>query len=397
MADLYEVYAHDPYGDKKIVLQGWEYFEFTQRLNSPWNHNIRYGISYEDKEGQQLVNFLRNTIDVDWHIRAFRTDPVTHQRILVYEGLNRTIVDQVKANGTILVNLYGVGYTELLSRRVVVPLSGYESSDKEGNAETIIKEYVDEQCINPVDVDRIIPGLSAEVDTFTGRSTSYSAQYTNLLSVVSKLAIDGEVDFGIVGGATVGTFALRVVPSWGLDVSVNNLNSFNPVQFDVAAGNMDIPIYSRNRSDERNVVYVGGRGEGLNRRFITRTNIRVNDSPLNRREGFLDLRNARTDGDLTTAGLDYLDKYEARETLTFNIIQTDSLRWLTHWNLGDIVTAKYFDRTFDQKINAVTVRVGTGSGQGQREYIEPEMDTLAHAWLLGVDGRTELGETTVLG
>lgn len=397
MADLYEVYAHDPTGQKKIVLQGWEYFEFTQRINSAWNHNMRYGISYEDKEGQVLAEFLRETVDVDWIIRAFRTDPVTDERVLVYEGLNRTIVDQVKADGTILVNLYGVGYTELLSRRVVVPPTGYESSDKIGNAETLIKAYVNDQAVNPADADRIIPGLSIEPDGSFGRLTSYSALYTNLLSVVSKIATDGEIEFGVVGGVTPGTFALRVLPAWGLDKSTNNLNGVNPVQFDVAAGNMDIPIFSRNRSDERNVVYAGGRGEGINRRFLETHNINLNDSPLNRREGFLDLRNARSDSDLSTASMDYLDKYEAQQKLTFNIIQTESVRWLEHWSLGDIVTSKYFNRTFDQRIKSVTVRIGTGSGQGQREFIEPELETLAHAWLLGIDGRTELGETTILG
>lgn len=397
MADVYEVYAHDPTGQKNIVLQGWEYFEFTQRVNSPWNHNIRYGISYKDKEGQKIVQFLRETIDVDWIIRAFRTDPVSGARVLVYEGLNRTIVDQVKANGSILVNLYGVGYTELLSRRVVVPLAGYETSDKAGNAETIIKQYVDEQSVNPADTDRIIPGFSIETDSSFGRYTTYSALYTNLLSVVSKISVDGEVEFGVVGGSVPGTFVLRVLPAWGTDRSTNNLNNNNPVQFDVEAGNMDIPIFSRNRSEERNVVYAGGRGEGINRLIIERHNINLNDSPLNRREGFLDLRNARSESDLSTAALEYLDKYEAQSKLTFNVIQTQSLRWLTDWSLGDIVTAKYFGRLFDQRITAITVRVGTGAGQGQREFVEPEMETLAHAWLLGIDGRTELGETTILG
>lgn len=397
MADIYEVFAHDPTGEKQIVLQGWEYLEFTQRLNSPWNHNIRYGISYEDKEGQLLVQFLRHTIDVDWIIRVFRTDPFNNVRTLVYEGLNRTIVDQVKANGSILVNLYGVGFTELLSRRVVVPATGYETSDKEGNAESVLKAYVDEQVVNPEDPDRIIPGFSIESDLSFGRYTTYSALYTNLLSVVSKIATDGEVDFGVVGGSTPGTFVLRVLPIWGQDKSTNNLNNFDPVQFDVEAGNMDIPIYSRNRSDERNVVYAGGRGEGLNRLFLTKQNVTVYESPLNRREGFLDLRNARSESDLSTAALEYLATYEAVQKLTFNVIQTESVRWIEHWNLGDIVTAKYFGLLFDQRIKAITVRVGTGSGQGQREFIEPEMETFAHAWLLNIAGRSELGETTVLG
>jgi hypothetical protein len=376
MADLYEIFAYDPTGTAEMVLQGWDYLEFTQRINAPWNHNLRFSIAAKDFANQEYVSFLRDTIDKDWILRIRRTDPLTKLRSTVYEGFNRTIVDQAKGNGSIIMNLYGSGYTELLTRRIVLPPTGLESSDKTGKAETVIKAYVDEHAVSPTDAARVIPGLSIEADAAAGNTVSYSARFTNLLSVIKKLSSDGEVDFGIIGGPTVGTYILRVQPSWGVDRTPGNPTGVDPVIFDLEAGNMDIPIYSRNSSDERNFLYIGGAGEGVNRVILTFSTPAVSDTPLNRREAFQDARNEKTTAGLQVNAINYLDTYKAKETLTFNMIQTPSVRWLKHWNLGDLVRAKYYNRNFTQHILSVTVRVGTGAGQGQNEYISPEMETV---------------------
>lgn len=398
MADLYEVILYDDLGARQAILQGWEYLEFTQRLNAPWNHNLRFHLRHTINNNK-LLDLLQNQIAEDWIIRVKRTDALTGVKDTVYEGLNRTVVTQAKDRGSLLINLYGSGYTELLTRRVVVPASGTESSDKTGPAETIIKAYVDEQAINPVDPDRIIVGLANEPNAGTGNPVTYSARYTNLLSVISKLAEDGGIDFGIIGGSIVGEFNLRVVPEWGLDKTVVNGVGRNPVVFDDNAGNMGIPIHSRNASEERNFVYVGGSGEGINREIYTLGWGGISNSINNRREAFVDARREKTTEGLRLDAIEYLRKYEARDTLTFNVLQTPSVRWLTHWGLGDTITSRFYGQEWHQKIEEVTVRVsGGGRGStGAHEYISAEMRIVNMPWLLGVPGRSELDFTTILG
>lgn len=402
MADLYEVSIYNTEGVKQGILQGWEYLDFTQKLNGPWYHNLRYEVSSKDVAGEEYIALLRNTVDVDWILRVVRTDSVTGTKALVYEGFNRTIVDQSKKEGSIIFNLYGSGYTELLSRRVVIPPSGSENSDKLGNAETIMKEFVDEQAVNPVDTSRIIPGLTIETNLGRGGSLPSKARYTNLLTVLGQVAEGGGVDFGVIGAGTVespqvGQFIFRVVPLWGLDRSVENEDGNDPTIISTALNNMGIAIHSRNRSEEKNIVYVLGAGEGINRRVVEQPFTGIQDSPWNRREAAIDARNEGSLAGLAVVGTDYLDEHKAQEILTFNIIQTSSCRWLTHWGLGDIVTARYYDRVFRQKVIEVSVRVSKGEGTAVHEFISGELEIFVPFWLLGVDGYSELGDTTILG
>lgn len=400
MADLYELYIYDAEGTRQAALQGWEFFEFTQRINAPWNHNLRYQLPSEDKAGEDFVDFLRNDIGVDFILRAIRTDAISGQKNLVYEGFNRTVVDQARSDGSIILNLYGVGLTELLKRRVVIPPSGFESSAKTGRAETVIREYVDEQCISAVDTDRIIPGLSLEANGLTGKTVERTARYTNLYTVVSGVAEDGRVDFGIVGGLDqpVGQFSLHIDWLWGQDKTASNSIGNNPVVFDNRAGHMTIPINSRNRSDEVNVAYIGGPGEGLNRIVLERDGAGITDSPLNRREGFIDARRESSDSALLAVGDVYLIDRQAVDSLTFNVTQVDDVRWLEHWELGDVVTGRYSGRDFTVKITEVSVRLSGGTGTSAiHEYVSAELSPYSFAWELGVVGHSELGESTILG
>ncbi len=402
MADSYEIFLYDTTATPRLILQGWEYLEFTQRVNSPWNHNIRLRASYKD----DIAQFLRNEFapGVDWIVLVYRTDPITKNKELVYEGFNRTLVDQLDNSGDVIFNFYGVGFTELLTRRITIPATGNEVSYKTGAAETVIKNFVDEQSISSVDINRIIPGLSLEPDAGTGDPVSYSARYTILHTVVSRCAEDGGVDFGIVGGnpligGTVGTFEFQVRALWGLNRATWNFDGNNPAIFDISFGNMSIPIYSINSSEEKNVAYVGGQGQGINRLIIERQNAEgVTESPWNRREDFADARLEDTENALAVYASALLTAKKISKTITFNINQTEGTRWLTNWNLGDYVTVRYFDVEATQKINQITVRVSaSGQGSGQVEFVSAEFENIPQTWWLNIDGFTELGVSTILG
>lgn len=400
MADTYEIFLYDTTATPQIILQGWEYLEFTQRVNSPWNHNIRLRASNES----DIASFFRNDIGVDWIVLIYRTDPISKEKELVYEGFNRTVTDQLTSDGSAIFNLYGVGFTEHLKRRITIPASGEETSYKSGAAETVIKEYVDEQCINPTDSDRVIPGLTLEADQGRGDPVEYSARYTNLSTVCSRCSQRGDVDFGIVGGnplegGTVGEFEFQTRPIWGNNRATWNFDGNDPTIFDIGSGNMSIPIYSVNSSEERNIAYVGGQGQGVDRLIIEREyGSGTALSPWNRRESFVDARLESTEEALDVFARSYLLDKKIAYKLTFNIEQTEGTRWIVNWGLGDYVTARYFSIEQTQKITEVTVRVSAG-GQGgsQSEFISAEFENIPNVWYLDIDGFTELDITTILG
>src|SRR5574342_71186 len=224
-----DIHIYDTTGTRRLVLDGWEYAEYTQRVSDPWNHLIRINVSVEDG----LVDFFLITMKRDWIIEMYRTS-VFGTRELVYEGFNRTIVDQIKQDGSVVFTLYGTGYTDLLKRHVVVPPVGQENSEKTGVSGTIMGQFVDEQCINPTDAARIFSGLSLGTTTGVGGNAAYAARYTNLFTVISRLAEQGDVDFGISKGTAVGTFVFDVRTLWGTDRSVGNAAGNPPTIFDIA-------------------------------------------------------------------------------------------------------------------------------------------------------------------
>lgn len=374
---VHEIYFFDHDGVRRLLLEGWEYLEYTQRVSSPWNSIIRIELpSEEDESG--LLTFFRETLEVDWITEMYRTNEFDNERELVYEGMHRTLVDQVKQDGSVVFTLYGVGYTDLLKRRITLPPAGSETSNKSGFAETVAKDFIDEQAINPVDIDRIFPGLTNEADQARGNTAEYSARYTNLFTVISRVCEQGALDFGIVGSGTVGSFIFKALPLWGTDRRVGNADGNNPTTFDVYLNNMEIPILSKSAGDEVNYVYIGGQQQGANRIIQTLQNAaRVALSPWNRREAFVDARQESTTDGLTTAGQAYLNENGAQTKFTFNINQTPGTQWLRDWELGDIVTALYFGQNFTKKIIQVSVVVSAGeTGAAQIEVINAELEEI---------------------
>lgn len=374
MTAIYEVLLYDEDLEPQGELQGWEYLEFTQRINSPWNHAITIKASNSDS----IATYLRNADGmVDWHVLVYRTDPVAEIKHLAYQGFNRTIVDQLDSHGNVIFNLYGAGFTELLTRRIVIPQPNQESLVITDFAESAMKQFVLSQAINPVDSDRIIVGLSNEVDSATGSTVTYSARYTVLSTVINKCAIDGNVDYGIVGGdpaedEEIGTFEFQVRPLWGLDRTRDNTDGNNPTIFDITLGNMAIPIYSVNSSGEKNSVYVGGQGQGVNRTIYHTTNPDgLAKSPWNRREDFADARLESTQAGLITTAQEILYNYRIQRALTFNVIQTQGYRWIQNWDLGDLITAEYYGISQTQQITQINARI-SGRGGGQTETISVE-------------------------
>lgn len=371
----YQLFLYDHTGTKRRVLLGWHYFEFTQRSNAPWNHVLRFAFT----RSSETLAFFREFLTRDWILEAYRTDEARGIKDKVYEGFNRTTVDQVNSHGAVLITMYGVGFTHLLTRRIVLPPEGEENSTKSGVAESIIKEFIDEQMVNPVNPARVMTGLSIEADAGAGDVAEYSARYTNLNTVVTRCAEQGRLDFGIVGGDTTATFEFQARPLWGEDRRFGFTPAGTaPVVFDLFLNNMEIPIFSKSGGDEKNLVYVGGPGQGVEREILEMSlTDDVAVSPWNRQEAFVDARNQEGVDGMTTTGQAYLNDNRYLEKFTFNMRQTDGTRWLRDWGLGYLVTSRYFNEQFNKKIIEVGVIISAGeTGSSQEEVITAEMEDI---------------------
>lgn len=371
---LYDIYFYDTAGTRVLLLDNYAYLEFSQKLNDSWFHQIRIEYGSDDSR----IDFFRDTLTRDFIIEIYRTDAQLNTKNLVYEGLHRTIVDQVNLSGVVILTLYGTGYTNLLKRRIAIPPVGEENDVKSGPAETVIKDFVRDHFVSPVDSSRIMTGLTIEVDAAVGENAEYSARYTNVYTAIVRSSEQGLVDFGVVKNTDVGTFKLQVRSLWGTDRRIGNADGNPPTLFDIYLHNMTIPIFTLNGTNEINHVYVGGQGQGVDRVILEMSNAAAKAvSPWNRYEAFVDARSEETTNGMTTRGEAYLKEHEVKSDLTFNITETDGTRWLRDWELGDIVSARYGSTLFTKKIIKITVVVSAGkTGKGIIEVIDVDMENV---------------------
>jgi len=372
--DLYDIRIYDHDATLRTVVHQYSRLEYHQRLNAPWNHQI----TIETTEEFAIATLLRElAVKPDWFILIYRTDPLTNNKDLVYEGFNQTVVDQSRTSGDLIFNLYGVGYTQLLNRRVVIPTLAQEYSEKTGFAESLMKAYVEESAVNPVTPARIMPNLLVEPDLGRGSYVPYKARYVKLSTVVENLSNDGNIDFGIVGTDPPTEFIFQARELWGKDRRIDNTDGNPPLVFDQRYGNMEIPIMSTNFSEEYNYAYVGGAGAGVDREIIqvSRPDA-IALSPWGRRESFTDARHQDETDSLYTAGLAYLDHNEYKNDLTFNVRQTRGSRWIRDWGLGDLINAYYGGRMFEKKIDEVSVTVVPAGDKSMVEVISAELSDI---------------------
>ena len=121
---------------------------------------------------------------------------------------------------------------------------------------------------------------------------------------------------------------------------------------------MEKPRYIEDTLDEINDVYVGGQGGGQYR-TIERIQAldRTEASPWNRREMFIDARDATEAATLQARGRKVLKKRGPIFDLSFQITETEACKYKRDWDLGDLVTAIYGDIQRDYRIVSVTVSV----------------------------------------
>lgn len=172
-------------------------------------------------------------------------------------------------------------------------------------------------------------------------TVSFQATYKNLLTYEEKLAKSSGLGFRIRPHFDSKKLVFEVYRGNSRTVS-QGIN--NRVIFSEAYNNLNNTIYRENEQLYKNVVYVGGEGEGNARVYV-----QVGEtSGLDRRELFVDAKDIRSD-ELTDE--EYKEKLRQRgiEALEDNALSGSfecdtgadiNFKYKENYNLGDIVTVK---------------------------------------------------------
>lgn len=361
IAPRYRVDIKDQSGAKVAVLTDWSQLRIGRRLNGVDSHVLEF-------DGESA---LADLIGLDYQIEVWRRDQdAGFDWYREYEGFHRTGVRQTTNEGESLYTSYGVGYNDLINRRIILYAAQSTGAKKSGVGETVIKAYVNENAGPGATfpprllASGVTQGLQMEADGGDGSAWEGSRAYQNLLAVVQEIGNATDVDFQVVG-ITDGIFEFqaRAAP-WGEDrtnIGMSSLTGLNavgnaPVIFSLEYGNMMIPVYSLNRSSEVTAAIVLGQGQEASRTIAERTNpTAMTESPWNRIEATRSGTTETTAAGLNAIGDEFLVANQARESFNYQVLQVPSTLYGKDYFLGDLVVARYKTIEVTKKIVGVDI------------------------------------------
>lgn len=224
----------------------------------------------------------------------------------------------------------------IVAKRITLPdlETGYDRII--GNAETVMKHYVENNCINPSDPDRKIPQLINAIDYERGKETPWQTRYENLADVLQEIAEWCDIGWEIYLDTTNEQWVFDVVE--GRDLTTGQ-NILPPVIFGPDFENIEAMNYTDSSLQSKNVGYAGGKGEEAERLVL-----QVGDAEgLDRDEIFLDCSSSENADELVNNGQQKLSEHEQITSLGGRVLQNASFVYGVDWDLGDIVTVRNKD------------------------------------------------------
>jgi len=308
---------------------------------------------------ESVATFLARMalFELDGQVELWRRDAANGvDWYLVHEGLVRGRRFYVTAPTAMVCEITGRGYTDLLTRRIIEAAAGSDGAVKSGAAETVIKEFVDEQA-GPSAGTRALTGLSVEADSAKGNTVNISAPYKGLYETCRDVAAVGGGDFAIVGVGDA-LFEFRWYNGQlGTDRTAT-------VRFSYELGNMATPEVALLRQDEVSAVLVAGQGEGSARVTEWRTDAtRIALSTWNRIERYMDARDVGAQAGLQARGDAALEDGTPRNALSFTPAQLPSCAFDVHYFLGDKVSAAFLGHEATKRVMQATYSV---NAQGEK-------------------------------
>lgn len=287
----------------------------------------------------QITGLFDASMFKEDYILYFTNDP-RKSVVITYSEYSQDRADTLTIKG------YSLGVW--LSQRVTIPPTGQAYHKVTGSYETIMKQFVEQQAVNPADSNRKIPKLAIAPNQNRGGSSFYQTRYATLtdeletLSIASGLGWDIRIDFDNQ------QFVFDVFE--GKDVSASQSTN-SPVIFSADFDNVSNQKFVDSRNGYKNIGYVGGKGDELEQQVVAVGNA----SGLNRFETFIKASSAETTTEITETGKQKLAEMAKVQNFESKILPYSNFVYGQDWNLGDIVTSqnKKLGLLFDMRVTEV--------------------------------------------
>ena len=250
----------DPNLNKLAEIDDYLYFAWRRKWRRPdeWQMEInRYARGTEYINPENLIVFQRT---------ARSNGTVTENRVGRIEYMELALGESGKLSENW--KLRGGAYSGIFDHRIALHDTnvgtGYDVQS--GAAETVMRHYVDANCISATDLDRIVPMLTLASDQARGPSVSYRARFQYISQILEELSIYSGLGYEVEVDFDAGQFVFTVYE--GRNLSPDNGEGNSPVIFSPEFGNVKLLNYRYSTLDSKDIAIVAGQGEGANRIVI---------------------------------------------------------------------------------------------------------------------------------
>ncbi|KON10104.1 siphovirus ReqiPepy6 Gp37-like family protein [Clostridium botulinum] len=258
-------------------------------------------------------------------------------------GLIEHIDKSMSEDGKEQLVIKGSTLKGVTKRRLIIPPIGQGYDNAKGSQEIIIKQYVNNNAVNPVDKDRAIPNLVIAEDKQRGKEDKWRARYENLSDKITEISEYAQLGWDITLDIEQNKWVFDVIEGRNLTA---DQEANPPVIFSVDFDNVKNKHFLKDLLNYKNVGYAGGKGEA-EERLIQQIG---ESNGLARREIFIDCNQAEDITELKGMGKPKLEEYKAIETFESSVIPSGSFNYMQDWDLGDIVTV--MDRKWSITLNS---------------------------------------------
>ena len=358
---MYPISVFDSSLTLKGIIDDYEYLKFNFRYRTVDNFTLK-------------INRYKNNTDYLIKGAIIATYINGKYRAGIIESKDLSLNDKGKISEVYTIN--GRGLDGLMANRIALYATdsgtGYDSQN--GKAETIMKHYVDVNCVSSAIASRNYSLLEIETDTALGDTILYEARFQYLHDILEEISLVSNLGWDIWLDVPNKKFKFKVYA--GVDRSWNNgVNS--PVVFSPENGNIKLVGYYESLLNSKNVAYVGGQGEANLRDVDEVAKDAGTYTDLNRREIFIDARDLDTTAKMLVRGNEKLAELGEENSIEIENINTEYYRFGYEYDVGDIVTIKYPDIIeVDARILEVALEITPNDGLTNKIIIGREFPDL---------------------
>ena len=276
----------------------------------------------------------------------FGRDPY---RVGIITKLEKTEGENGK--GSQIITASGFEAKIIFSWRIILPQSASALYTLTDQAESVMKQLVQDQCGSTADADRQFSILDIATDQSRGDSYFLNVRYN--ATVADKLQeISLATGIGYYLYLDEANQSLVFECGTGVDRTATQSTNSKAI-FTTDWDTIQSAKLSTSDDQYRNYAYAAGQGVGVDRNVREVYSTTAEPTDLDRKEIFIDARDADNDTDLDSRAAQRLGELNIQTTIDGMPLTYSSLVYRTDYDLGDTVTVSAYGESSDHQITEV--------------------------------------------